>query len=90
MSDANEVAQRWEVLKRNEKGRESVTDGIAWQLPALILYTKLLRKAALVDVRHESGSVATNGLDAMRALRWSDTAPMTRSRPRTSTSVGAT
>jgi uncharacterized protein YabN with tetrapyrrole methylase and pyrophosphatase domain len=68
VSDSNEVAQRWEVLKRDEKGRESVTDGIAWQLPALILYTKLLRKAALVDVRHDPEVSRTNGLDAMRTL----------------------
>ncbi|HQU27169.1 MAG TPA: MazG family protein [Acidimicrobiales bacterium] len=43
---ADEVAARWEVLKLAEKGRTSVTDGIVWQLPALTLYTKLLRKAA--------------------------------------------
>jgi tetrapyrrole methylase family protein/MazG family protein len=53
--DANDVAARWEVLKREEKGRDSVTDGIAWQLPALVLYTKLLRKAALVDVASSDG-----------------------------------
>jgi tetrapyrrole methylase family protein/MazG family protein len=68
VSDSNEVAQRWEVLKRDEKGRESVTDGIAWQLPALILYTKLLRKAALVDVRHDAEASRSNALEAMRTL----------------------
>lgn len=47
--DAEEVASRWEVLKKKEKGRESVTDGIAWQLPALSLYAKLLAKARQVD-----------------------------------------
>ena len=36
-----------------------MTDGIAWQLPALTLYTKLLRKAALVDVGLDSGTVAS-------------------------------
>jgi tetrapyrrole methylase family protein/MazG family protein len=58
VSGADEVASRWEDLKRVEKGRDSVTDGIAWQLPALTLYTKLLRKAALVDVGLDSGTVA--------------------------------
>ncbi|MGA7834319.1 MAG: MazG nucleotide pyrophosphohydrolase domain-containing protein [Acidimicrobiales bacterium] len=58
VSGAEEVASRWEVLKRDEKGRESVVDGIAWQLPALTLYTKLLRKAALVDAAVESGETA--------------------------------
>jgi tetrapyrrole methylase family protein / MazG family protein len=46
--DAAEVASRWEVLKRVEKGRESVTDGVAWQQPSLTLYAKLARKAAAV------------------------------------------
>ncbi|MDE3043942.1 MAG: hypothetical protein KGJ10_03855 [Acidobacteriota bacterium] len=47
---ADEVAARWEILKRDEKGRASVTDGVAWQLPALTLYTKLLRKAVQVGL----------------------------------------
>ena len=68
VSGAEEVAARWEVLKRDEKGRESVTDGIAWQLPALILYTKLLRKAALVELRREGEEARARALDATRAL----------------------
>jgi len=48
VSGSDEVASRWEVLKQAEKGRASVTDGIAWQLPALSLYAKLLRKASHV------------------------------------------
>lgn len=72
VSGSNDVAARWEVLKRDEKGRESITDGIAWQLPALALYTKLLRKAALVGLRDVNaqqsqrrvlGAVATLSLD---------------------------
>lgn len=43
---AEEVAARWEVIKRVEKGRASVTDGVVWQLPSLMLYSKLLRGAA--------------------------------------------
>jgi len=68
VSDSNEVAQRWEILKRDEKGRESVTDGIAWQLPALILYTKLLRKATLVDRRRDAEDARATALDAMHSL----------------------
>jgi len=41
-----EVAARWEVLKKAEKGRTSVTDGIPGALPALALAAKLQRKAA--------------------------------------------
>ena len=68
VEDSNDVAARWEILKRDEKGRDSVTDGIAWQLPALILYTKLLRKAALVELRREGEESRTSVLEAVRAL----------------------
>lgn len=69
VNSSNEVAQRWEMLKRDEKGRESVTDGIAWQLPALILYTKLLRKATLVDQRLDGETSRADALAALAALR---------------------
>jgi tetrapyrrole methylase family protein/MazG family protein len=69
VSGSDDVASRWEVLKREEKGRESVTDGIAWQLPALILYTKLLRKAALVDLRTTNAEQSRdNALAALASL----------------------
>jgi tetrapyrrole methylase family protein/MazG family protein len=68
VNDSNEVAQRWEILKRDEKGRESVTDGIAWQLPALILYTKLLRKATLVERRRDGEVSRATALAAVQAL----------------------
>jgi tetrapyrrole methylase family protein/MazG family protein len=68
VTDSNDVAARWEILKRDEKGRESVTDGIAWQLPALILYTKLLRKAALVERGHDGETSRAAALDALRAV----------------------
>jgi tetrapyrrole methylase family protein/MazG family protein len=58
VSGSDEVASRWEDLKKIEKGRQSVTDGIAWQLPALTLYAKLLRKAQQVDLASESGESA--------------------------------
>ncbi len=66
VNDSNDVAARWEVLKRDEKGRESVTDGIAWQLPALILYTKLLRKATSVELRRDAEASRAVALDALR------------------------
>jgi galactokinase len=37
-------------LKKSEKKRESVTDGIAWELPGFVLHAKLLRKAAAAGV----------------------------------------
>src|SRR5271165_1430950 len=45
-----EVAARWEVLKKAEKGRASVTDGIPRALPALALAAKLQRKAESLGV----------------------------------------
>ena len=70
---ADEVAQRWEVLKRSEKGRTSVTDGVEWNLPALTLYTKLLRKAAAVDLTMETGDAARGrALAALESLAFDD------------------
>jgi tetrapyrrole methylase family protein/MazG family protein len=68
VSGSNEVAARWEILKRDEKGRESVTDGIAWQLPALVLYTKLLRKASLTNLRHDGEASRTRAVESLRAV----------------------
>jgi tetrapyrrole methylase family protein / MazG family protein len=45
-----EVAARWEVLKKAEKGRASVTEGIPASLPALALAAKLQRKAESVGM----------------------------------------
>ncbi len=39
------VAERWEQLKKAEKGRQSITEGIPEALPALALVAKLQRKA---------------------------------------------
>ncbi len=46
IDDADEVAQRWEGLKKAEKGRSSVMDGIPATLPALAYALKVQRKAA--------------------------------------------
>jgi tetrapyrrole methylase family protein / MazG family protein len=73
VANAEEVASRWEVIKQGEKGRESVTDGIAWQLPSLTLYTKLLRKAAVADMNSESGeSARRRAMDAVAELSFDD------------------
>ena len=45
-----DVARRWEVLKRQELGRSSVTDGIPRALPSLALAAKLQRKAESVGL----------------------------------------
>jgi tetrapyrrole methylase family protein/MazG family protein len=46
VDDADEVAARWERLKKAEKGRSSVMDGIPATLPALAYALKVQRKAA--------------------------------------------
>ncbi len=71
--DADDVAARWEVIKQAEKGRTSVLDGIAWQLPALTLYTKLLRKATSVGVARDVLGPEVDA--AARALAAIDAAP---------------
>jgi uncharacterized protein YabN with tetrapyrrole methylase and pyrophosphatase domain len=45
-----DVAANWEVLKKNEKGRASVTEGIPGALPALALAAALQRKAETVGL----------------------------------------
>ena len=43
---AEELASRWEQLKKAEKGRESVMDGIPEALPALLYALKVQKKAS--------------------------------------------
>jgi len=53
--DAATVVANWEEIKKVEKGRRSVTDGIPAALPALALTAKLQRKAGAVDGLHLPG-----------------------------------
>ncbi len=46
----DEVAENWEALKKSEKHRSSVTEGIPAALPALSLAAKLQRKALAVGM----------------------------------------
>jgi tetrapyrrole methylase family protein/MazG family protein len=48
--DARQVMANWEEIKRSEKGRASVTEGIPAALPALVYASKLARKARSVGV----------------------------------------
>ena len=68
-----DVAARWEVLKKAEKGRASVTDGIPGALPALALAAKLQRKAESLGI--DMGTLADRrrqiaaGLDGLGVTR---------------------
>ena len=44
------MATHWEALKKSEKGRTSVTEGIPVALPSLALASKLQRKALAVGM----------------------------------------
>jgi XTP/dITP diphosphohydrolase len=45
VSGSDEVNERWEQLKAEQKGRASVTDGVPMGMPALSLAAKLQRRA---------------------------------------------
>ncbi len=47
---ADDVAANWEQIKKAEKGRSSVFDGLPAHLPALLLAPKVLKKAGGVGV----------------------------------------
>ena len=48
MQTADDVARQWEDIKKVEKQRESVTDGIAMGLPGFSLWSKMARKRRVV------------------------------------------
>ena len=68
--DAGQVMANWEVIKRSEKGRASVTEGIPTALPALVYASKLARKARSVGVEphDQDASETAAGLDALERL----------------------
>lgn len=66
VSGAAEVETRWEDLKKKEKGRTSVTDGIATHLPALALYAKLRKKADVVGLSRTQLDARRDALARLR------------------------
>ena len=50
VDSAEQVVANWEAIKKDEKGRRSVTEGIPPSLPALMLASKLARKASSVGL----------------------------------------
>jgi XTP/dITP diphosphohydrolase len=45
LTDLAEIEAQWERIKKAEKARDSVLDGIAWSQPALALVAKILSRA---------------------------------------------
>jgi XTP/dITP diphosphohydrolase len=82
-TDARAVNELWESVKATEKGRDSVTDGIAPTLPALLYADKVLdrlERAGLDKLDHRSDDLGDrllalvaeareNGTDPEQALR---------------------
>jgi XTP/dITP diphosphohydrolase len=65
---AEQVEHNWQRLKAEEKGRESVTDGVPAALPALLLAAKLLRRTQSVDVVHVEPGAAAAARQAVDAV----------------------
>jgi uncharacterized protein YabN with tetrapyrrole methylase and pyrophosphatase domain len=63
VEDADQVVANWEQIKRSEKGRASVTEGIPAALPALVLASKLSRKARSVGLEPYDRDVAQASSD---------------------------
>jgi tetrapyrrole methylase family protein/MazG family protein len=68
--DPSQVMANWEEIKRSEKGRVSVTEGIPVALPALAYASKLARKARSVGVEPHvmNASEAETDLAALARL----------------------
>ncbi len=59
--DADEVLVNWEAIKRDQKGRSSVMDGIPVGLPALLFADKVIHKARSVGVAPEVDTATVAG-----------------------------
>lgn len=59
--DADQVLVNWEAIKREQKGRASVMDGIPPGLPALLLADKVIHKARSVGVVPEVDTATVAG-----------------------------
>ena len=56
---ADDVVANWEQIKKAEKGRDSVFDGIPAALPALLFALKVQKKAATLGLDDRSGRSPT-------------------------------
>lgn len=71
VEDAEEVLVNWEAIKRDQKGRSSVMDGIPPGLPALLFADKVVHKARSVGVEPDvdTATVAGRLYDAVLAAQ---------------------
>ena len=69
--DASAVMRNWEQIKKDEKGRESIFDGIPTSLPSLLYAHKVVRKAQTLGVdvpQTDDGPAADEIGDALLAV----------------------
>ncbi len=71
VEDSDEVLANWEAIKRDQKGRSSVMDGIPPGLPALLFADKVIHKARSVGVVPDvdTATVAGRLYDAVLAAQ---------------------
>jgi tetrapyrrole methylase family protein/MazG family protein len=62
---ADQVVTNWEQIKKQEKGHDSLVDGVTSGLPSLLAAQKLFRKAASVGLEPDVAPVA---IDSEQAL----------------------
>ncbi len=67
-TEAEQVVANWEEIKRSEKGRRSVTEGIPVGLPALMLTAKLARKARSVGLEPPGADAVGPAVGALDRL----------------------
>jgi XTP/dITP diphosphohydrolase len=58
---ADDVVANWEQIKKAEKGRDSVFDGIPSDLPALLYALKVTKKASAFDVAPDPADASVGG-----------------------------
>jgi tetrapyrrole methylase family protein/MazG family protein len=69
VTGADEVVANWEVIKREEKGRTSLMDGVSRHLPSLLYAHKLYRKAASAGLAFGTSDEALSTVEGeLRAL----------------------
>jgi tetrapyrrole methylase family protein/MazG family protein len=61
VNGADDVVANWEQIKKEEKGRASIFDGMPADLPALLYAVKVVKKAASLDVAPDPADATLGG-----------------------------
>ncbi|HEY2671600.1 MAG TPA: MazG family protein [Rugosimonospora sp.] len=64
VEDLDEITEQWERIKKAEKGRTSVLEGIAWSQPALTLAAKILSRVERAGLAIEPAGEGSDGDNA--------------------------